>query len=236
MLLSYMDKYISIRQVLDNIIDHPLLKDISLERAINYTQSFIRILGCPRIFEEKTAIVEIKDYRGLIPCDLNDIIQVRTYSEYNKEDYKVFRHTTDNFHMSENKQDSFDLTYKVQGNIIYTSIKEGTIEIVYNAFAVDSNGYPLIPDNSCFINALELYIKKKHFTILFDTGKLNQAVYNQVCQDYAWAVGQAQSDLVRPTIDQMQSLTNSLNNLIPKISEHNNGFINLGTKEKIRIQ
>lgn len=231
-----MDRYISLRQILDDILDHPMLKDVSFERAVNYTQSFMRIVGCPRMFEEKTALVEIENYRGMIPCDFNDIIQVRTHSSCDRKNYRVFRHTTDSFHMSDNKQDSFDLTYKIQGNVIFTSIKEGTIEIAYNAFAVDSEGYPMVPDNSSFISALEFYIKKKHFNVLFDTGKISQPVWNQVCQDYAWAVGQAQSDLIRPTIDQMQAITNSLNTLVPRMSEHRSGFVDLGTKENIRLQ
>lgn len=231
-----MDRYISIKEILDNLLDHPLLKDISFERAVNYTVHFLRIVGCPRIFEEKTTLVEIENYRGTLPCDLNDIIQVRTYHNCDRKNYRVFRYSTDNFHLSKNKQDSFDLTYKTQGNVIFTSIKEGIIEIAYNAFAVDQDGYPLIPDNSSFINALELYIKKKHFTILFDTNKISPQVYNQVCQDYAWAVGQAQSDLIRPTIDQMQSLTNSLNTLIPRVTEHSTGFVNNGSMEKIKLQ
>lgn len=229
-----MDKYISLKQVLDDILDHPMLKDVSFERAVNYTVHFMRIVGCPRMFEEKTALVEIKNYRGQLPCDFNDIIQVRTHSSCDRKNYGVFRHTTDSFHMSNNKQDSFDLTYKIQGNVIFTSMKEGTIEIAYNAFAIDSDGYPLIPDNSSFIRALELYIKKQTFTVLFDLGKINQVVYQNVCQEYAWAVGAAQSDLVRPTIDQMESITNMLNTLIPRVSEHSNGFVNLGTRELIR--
>lgn len=231
-----MDKYISLRVIMDNILDHPMLRDVSLERAINYTQSFIRILGCPRMFEEKTALVEIENYRGMVPCDFNDIIQVRTHSSCDRKNYKVFRHTTDSFHMSDNKQDSFDLTYKIQGNVIFTSIKEGTIEIAYNAFAVDSEGYPMVPDNSSFISALEFYIKKKRFNILFDEGKISQAVWNQVCQDYAWAVGQAQSDLIRPTIDQMESITNMLNTLVWRVTEHKSGFVNSGSAEKIKLQ
>lgn len=230
-----MDRYISLKQVLDDILEHPMLKDITFERAVNHTVHFMRVLGCPRMFEEKTAIVEIEDYRGVIPCDFNDIIQVRIHSKCNNN-RRVFRHTTDSFHMSENKQDSFDLTYKIQGNIIFTSIKKGTIEIAYNAFKTDSEGYPMIPDNSCFINALELYIKKKAFTVLFDTGKISPAVFNQVCQDYAFAVGQAQSDLIRPTIDQMQSITNSLNTLIWRVNEHKSGFKNLGNQELIKLQ
>lgn len=230
-----MIKYISIKEILDNLLDHPMLKDVSFERAVNYTQSFMRIVGCPKMFEEKTAIIEIEDYRGVLPCDFNEIIQVRTHNTCNNN-YKVFRYSTDNFHMSENKQDSFDLTYKIQGNVIFTSMKEGTIEIAYNAFAIDSEGYPLIPDNSAFIRALELYIKKQCFTVLFDLGQINQAVYHNVCQEYAWAVGQAQSDLIRPTIDQMQAITNSLNTLIWRTTEHNNGFVNNGSTEKIKLQ
>ena len=133
------------------------------------------------------------------------------------------------------KQDSPDYTYKIQGTVIFTSLKEGTIEIAYRAIAVDDEGYPLIPDRSAFTRALELYIKKQCFTILFDLGKINQAVYNNVQQEYAWAVGQAQADLIKPSIDEMQSITNALNTLIPRTNEHSKGFITTGNMERIKV-
>lgn len=226
------NRYISIKQVLDDILDHPLLKDVSFERAINYTVNFLRLVGCPNIFNERVDTVEIKDYRGIIPCEFESIIQVRVCGgQYNGT---VLRHTTDSFHMSENYKNSYDMTYKIQGNIIYTTLKQGTIEIAYRAFAVDEDGYPLIPDNSSFIQALEFYIKKKHFTILFDQEKIKPVIYNQVCQDYAFAVGQAQTSLIMPTLDQMESITNILNTLVPRVNEHRSGFINSGVKEKLR--
>lgn len=227
-------RYISIRQILDDILDHPMLKDLTFERAINHVVHFMRIVGMPDIFNEKTEKVEIKDYRGLLPCDFDKVIQVRMCGGVN--DKAVFRGTTDSFHMSDNKEESFDFTYRLQGNIIFTSIKCGTIEIAYRSFEVDHDGFPMIPDSSPFIQALELYIKKKHFTVLFDQGKVTPQVYNNVCQEYAWYVGQAQSDLVRPTMDQMQSFTNMFNTLVPRTNEHSRGFINTGTKEKIRVQ
>lgn len=231
-----MHNYISIHQILSDILDHPMLKDVSFERAVNYTVQFISKVGCPRMFEEKTALINIENYRGALPCDYNEVIQVRLLSQCNGRSEGVFRYATDSFHTSEVKHHSYDLTYKIQGNAIFTSIKDGTIEIAYNAFVVDSDGYPMVPDNSSFIEALELYIKKKHFNVLFDTGKITPQVYNQVCQDYAWAVGQAQSDLIRPTIDQMQAITNSWNTLIPRMSEHSYGFKENGTQEKIKLQ
>lgn len=225
-----MNRYISIKVVLDNVLDHPLLKDVSLERAVNHAVNFIRIVGCPNLYAEKTEVIKIKDYRGVLPCDLDEIIQVRKYSG----DHETIRYSTDTFHMSNSKVGSSDLTYKVQGGIIFTSIKEGDIEISYRAIPIDKDGYPLIPDNSMFLRALELYIKKQCFTVLFDLGKITPQVYNNVLQEYAWAVGQAQSDLVRPSIDQMIAITNMWNKLIPGVTrDTNNGFKYEGTEEKI---
>lgn len=232
-----MVNYISIRQVLDDLLDHPLLQDLSLERAVNYAIHFIQIVGVPNEFEEKTALINIENYRGCLPCDYYDMMQVRTYKE---GEYcpRVFRYTTDSFHHSPNKGDSdtWDLTYKLQNSIIYTSIKEGTIEIAYHAVKVDKEGYPMIPENSSFIQALELYIKKKVFTILFDQGKINNAVLQNTQQEYAWAVGQAQRDLTMPTIDQMESISNMWTQLLQRNNEHSKGMKPLGRREYIKLQ
>ena len=128
------------------------------------------------------------------------------------------------------------MTYKLQGQAIYTSMKNGIIEIAYHAIPVDCDGYPMIADNSSFREALELYITKRRYKILFDTGKIRGDVYSSTCQDYAFAVGQAQTSLIMPTIDEMESITNSWNTLIPRVTEHNMGFINNGSKETFKQQ
>lgn len=235
-----MTKYISIKQVLDDLLEHPLLQDLSFERAVNYAVHFIQIVGVPNEFEEKTALVNIENYRGCLPCDYYDMIQVRTYKE-GEHCPKVFRYASDNFHYSSEKEpngnsDNGDLTYKLQNNAIYTSLKEGVIEVAYHAIKVDDEGYPMIPENSSFIQALELYIKKKVFTILFDQGKINNAVLQNTQQEYAWYVGQAQRDLNMPTIDQMESISNMWTQLLQRTNEHSKGMKSLGKREFIRIQ
>lgn len=227
-----MERYISIKEVLDNLLDNPLLQDLTLERVVSYTVDFIRKVGMPKAYIEKIANLEIKEYRALLPCDFHKMIQVRTFKNGCSQ---VFRSSTDNFHLSENKGYSHDLTYKLQGQIIYTSIKEGTIEIAYQAIPVDCDGYPMIADNSSFREALELYITKKRYKVLFDTGKIRGDVYSSTCQDYAFAVGQAQTSLIMPTIDEMESITNSWNTLIPRVTEHRMGFINNGSQESLKL-
>ena len=226
-----MDKFISIKEVMDDLLDHPLLQDLTFERVINYTIHFIRIVGMPKLFTEKTATLEIQDYRASLPCDYVNIIQVRTREP---GAWRYFRSSTDTFHMSNDKSNSSDLTYKIQGSVIFTSIKEGTIEISYRALPIDCEGYPMIPDDSSFIRALEAFITTKKFKILFDLGEMSQVAYDNNRREYAFAVGQAQSRLVMPSIDEMESITNMWNTLIPRVTQHSTGFVNNGTKELIR--
>ena len=93
-------------------------------------------------------------------------------------------------------------------------------------------------ENKALINehGLSFLIEKDGKKILFDTGKIRGDVYNSTCQDYAFAVGQAQTSLIMPTIDEMESITNSWNTLIPRVTEHKMGFINNGSKEILKVQ
>jgi hypothetical protein len=51
--------------------------------------------------------------------------------------------------------------YKIQGNYIQTSFEQGFIKLHYLTIPVDKQGYPLIPDNDAFKQALEWYVLKR---------------------------------------------------------------------------
>ena len=211
--------YISIRQILDDLLDDDMMKGLSLERAVNYAVEFVRVVGMPDVFEEKIEEVEIKNYRGTLPCDFFEVIQVKAKKgpEYLAMESPFLNDTM--------------YAYKIKGNIIFTSVKEDTLLIAYRAMLLDCDGYPLIPDNGTFARALELYIQKRYFTKLFNSGKINLNVLQNVQQEYAFYVGQAQNDLIRPTIDQAQSFTNMWTTLIQRVHKHSDGFSTLNLPE-----
>lgn len=224
--------YTSIRLIMDRITRHPLLEDIPFETVVDYAAEFMKIVGTPPSFLEKVAKIDINDYRGILPCDYYQVIQVRIIDKDKR--MGAFRYSTDSFHMSNIKPEHGGLTYKIQGTCIFTSIEKGQIEMAYMAIPLDDEGYPLIPDNSSYSRALELYIKLQRFTILFDEGKINPQVLSNTQQQYAWAVGQAQTDLIRPTIDQMEAISNMWNKLLPdSTKDHDHGYLHEGTKEHI---
>ena len=220
------EQYINIKVVLDRILRHPLMQDLSLETAVDYTIDFMRIVGMPRMFTEKVVRIPIDKYRALLPCDYYQTIQVRIPGG------PALVYSTDSFHMN-NKGNSS--TYKIQGNIIYTSIESGELELAYLAISTDADGYPLLPDNSSFTRALELYIKKQWFTILFDLGKITSAVLQNTQQEYAWAVGDCQSEFNRMSIDQMEAFSNSWRTLILRDHQHSSGFIGDGSRQTLNI-
>ena len=216
---------------MDRITRHPLLQDIPFETVVDYSVDFMRIVGAPASFMEKTQVLKVERYRAALPCDFYEMIQVRLMGQEVKP---AFRYSSDSFHMSPNKPQFSDLTYKVQGNVIFTSIENGEIEVAYRALPTDEEGYPVLPDNSSYTRALQAYIKKEWFTIQYDLGKINVQVMNKADQDYAWAVGQAQTALIKPTIDQMETISNMWNKLLPdRTRDHSTGFLHEGTREHI---
>lgn len=76
-------QYVSLRIILDKILRHPLLQDISLETAADYTVDFMRIMGVPSIFEDSVTPepIEVSNHKGLLPCDIYDIKQVRYWKK-----------------------------------------------------------------------------------------------------------------------------------------------------------
>lgn len=220
------EQYINIKVILDKILRHPLMQDLSLETAVDYTIDFMRIVGMPRMFTEKVVSITVDKYRALLPCDYYQTIQVRIPGGH------ALVYSTDSFHM-DNKGNSS--TYKIQGNIIYTSIESGELELAYLAISTDEDGYPLLPDNSSFTRALELYIKKQWFTILFDLGKITPAVLQNTQQEYAWAVGDCQSEFNRMSIDQMEAFSNSWRTMILRDHQHSSGFIGNGSRQTLNI-
>lgn len=217
--------YISIRQILDDLLADDMMKGLSLERAVNYAVEFIRVVGMSPIFESKVECIHIDNYRGELPCDFYEVIQV-------KDPHGLAYLSSEGSFSNENKPGGYiSLTYNIKGNVIFTSTKDKDVEVAYRAIKVDDEGFPLIPDNGIFARALELYIQKRYFTILFNSSKIPLNVLQNTQQEYAFYVGQAQSDLVRPNLDQMESIKNMWNTLIPRMHKHAEGFRSINAPE-----
>lgn len=238
--------YISIGRVLDNLTDHPMLNEITLEQVIRHTIRFIGLHGYPKLYQDKLAVVPIEEYRGLLPCDLVSVVQVRDCTTG-----QCMRSMTDNFVPGlRNTASSDDLspqevryremqafrerTFKTQGMVIFTSFPEGEVEISYKAIPQDEEGLPLLPDNENFLAALEAYIKKKVFQVKFDMGKIPVSVYQEAKQEYALLAAQLRDEFTVPSVSEFEAYSRAMTHLIPRVRQFDSGFRDLGDREYIR--
>ena len=230
-------QYINIRRVLDELHRHPLLSGLTLEQVVSYVVSFIGIFGMPKLYQDKEEVLHIEDFRAKLPCDLISINQIKECKTG-----VCLRSMTDNFMPREHYDRSAcykipqELSFKTQGQVLYVSFKTGDVSVSYKAIPVDKDGFPLLIDNPVFLKALEAYIKREAFTILFDMGKIAPAVLQNTQQQYAWLAGQLQSEFTIPSQSEMESISRMWNTLIQRTSEFNNGFSSLGNKEYIKLQ
>ena len=224
--------YINIRELLSRVLRHPLLQDFTLEQAIQYTIDFIGIFGLPDFYEGKEAVIDIHDYRGKLPCDLVEITMVKEC----KTDMPL-RSMTGVFNPGDKYYNFLqqEPQFKTQGRVIITTIPECKVKVAYKSIPVDEEGLPLLIDNPKYLKALELYVRCQLFTILFDMGRISPQVLQHTEQEYSWAAGQLEEEFKIPSLSEMESITNMLNQMIVRKSEFYNCFERLGNKSFWKI-
>ena len=222
----------SLKEVIGKVKRHKLLATLPEDTIVDDTIEFLRIMGLEETFEDKIAIIDIENYRGLLPEDFYEMIQVRTYNENKDIPPIYFRTTLDTFYKSSRLWDKVAYTYKIQGRVIFCSpLKEGKLEVAYKALELDECGLPLIPDDAKFIRAIVAYIKMVHFTDLFDEGQITLQSLQNAQQEYTWAAAACSTSMKMPSLDDMEAISNMFNSHIRPVFSHHNAYSTAGNKE-----
>lgn len=121
--------------------------------------------------------------------------------------------------------------YKIQGNYIQTSFECGYVKLHYLTIPVDKDGYPLIPDNDAFKNALEWYILKR----LIGAGYAHPVfTYQYAEQQFEKYAARGINEISYYTPDGAARLNRSFVRLIPPYSYFDDFNINNEQPEYLR--
>ena len=124
-----------------------------------------------------------------------------------------------------------DLTYVVTSNYIKTNIETGYIMMAYQAIPTDNKGYPMIPDDASFIEAIYWYIVMKLYYPQWVGGQIRDAVYYDARRSWNYFSKQAYGNALMPNTDSLESIKNSWLRLVPELNEHASGFSTLGQSQ-----
>jgi len=240
-------KYVSVETIISKVY-----RDLGMTGAIEYGDALewageaMELIGANNYLIESVKEVYVSDYRGCLPIELFQIITIGaspvaddTPQEECREskNFTQMRYSTDANHhwYCDGSGDSgciSDLTYKVNDNFIFTNFKTGYIKIAMISMPVDDRGFPRIPDDAKFKEAVAAHIKWRLGFIQWSRGKMPAGVYQKLEADRDWYIGAAQNRAVMPGIDMMESIKNNWLRLIPKINQHADGFKSAGIAEQ----
>lgn len=228
-------QFTSIQRVLDNLKEDENMQTLTLEQVVRHTIRFMEKFGYPKFYEDKQEDIEIHEFRGLLPCDLISIVQVK-----DTKNGICMRSMTDSFFPEESEDKIFrrsipyEGSWKTQGRVIYTSFPEGKVTVAYKATKVDDDGFPMLIDNEVYLDALEAYITLKIYTAKFRAGKIAAGILQEVQQSYAVSAKLLETEMSTPSCSEAESMTRYFNSLIPRVREFERGFKHLGDRQYIR--
>lgn len=286
----------SIKNVISKVIrDLQYNKDFPWQNAVEWGAEALQHIGAYAQFEKKCGKIIVTNYKGELPCDFHQLLQVsynnrplvpgvgsfsslmdtQCYNKTKDVDLSVYEQAAintlteqidaleqalqaaidvavieslnnsinqkkDELLMVLNHQSAVgaNATYNVQHNYwvnnhhIKTSFKNGTIFIAYMAIPVDDDGFPLIPDDISYREALYRYITMKLMYPSYLQGKLRDRQWDEMVQSWHNYCAQARGAANMPDIGMLENLKNQWVRLMPNINQFNTFFNNLNTQEE----
>jgi hypothetical protein len=131
---------------------------------------------------------------------------------------------------------SGDYTYVITPGYIKTALKDGYLMLSYQAVPTDTEGYPMIPDDESFEEAIYWYINMKLTYPEWKMGRVRDAVYYDAKSSWNYYRKQAYGNAMMPNIDQLEAIKNAWLRLVPEINEHGNAFSTLNERQVIYNQ
>jgi len=122
--------------------------------------------------------------------------------------------------------------YIIENGYIKTSFKSGKICVSYKAFPLDEEGYPMVPDDVSYREAMFWYIFKQMLLKGFDKPNIKMD-YNYADQKWRYYCTQARNAANYPDIDRYEAFMNQWVRLIPNINRHADNFEELNKRENL---
>lgn len=244
---------VSCRQVIAKIFTDLDLQEES-HRVVDFVEwigeGMMKIGAFPSFVTKVTGkdgfpLLEIDDYQAKLPSDLYTVNQV-AYSKTNQGPFYPMRYAAGSFSShntmtapttvttSDNNdyqpstqsgtQFSGDYYYSIAGNWVKTNIRAGYLLISYQAIPTDEDGYPMIPNDVSFFEALYWYVNMKITYPQWKNGQVRDAVYYDAKSSWNYYRKQAYGNAMMPNGDQLESIKNTWIRLIPEINADKNFY------------
>jgi len=232
-------KYVDFDLVIERVYDNPVFNDISYGDALEWAYQAMAKIGTTLPYTSKVTDgneeinhpdpVLVENYRAAIPHDVYMIEQIRdweTKTPYSQSAYI--------YHEASNKANTIsnELTFTINNSFIFTSNKEGFLEISYWAFPTTCDGKPAIPDSERYIDGIVKYIKYREAEKLWITERLSENKFRYFEQEWLFQVNSAFGALTVPDYAKAELILRNSTRMIQTPNAFNNGFMQLNPQQR----
>ena len=247
------EKRISVKEIIAKVYrDLQLTDEVNWEDMIEWCGEALEHIGTFGQTDKKLCELTVTNGKTHLPCDFLAVQQIsyngaplmRSGSTIGNSATTSAPATTDQTTLSnvgtDTVSDNNDIytnyaTYTIDPVYIKTSFTEGTIWLSYTAFPLDDDGFPEVPDDVSFREALFNYIVKKLKYIDYLNGQMPRRVYLDLERAWEFSCKQAAAKMQMPSIDQMESMKNWSLRLLPSIDDWSGYFKDFGSQQRLNL-
>ena len=164
--------------------------------------------------EKVEAVGGIDNYQLPMPSNYREILGITSVDRM-----YTYRYDSEFALLDPNRELDNEDQYRYQesGGILHFPIKTGTVLITYTALPLDEEGFPMIPDNISFKEAITKYCIKKLKYSDWLAGRINDNTYIKLENDWNFYCRQAKAVAITPNVDKMDELITLWKSIIPNV-------------------
>jgi hypothetical protein len=160
-----MIKYISSKALIGRFIQECGIEETNFASQVPiWIEDAIQIMGVPKYYVYKNKLINIDRKQGLIPCDIEFLhsVYVAKDNDFSNMNYIRRLYIRDapiinqNVHIPQTNHHSA----VISGRYIYTTFDKGVVYMIYKGVPCDNEGYPLVPNDAQFNEAIRYYFIK----------------------------------------------------------------------------
>lgn len=240
---------ISIKNIIAKVYqDLDLSTEIDIGMLIEWSAEVLGKINVYQQLDTKYDKLKVCNYKVEIPCDLvylNRVgyngIQLSKVSggdtyfptakpKYNMDPQSVNMNKLANEAFLYGMSYSFNKTnetFIMENGWFKTSFKEGELDIQYQSLPVDDEGFPLVPDDESYRDAIFWYIAHKYFYIKSISEDRFWRFYKDAEEKFRYYVNQAGANAMMPDIFTLENIKRNYLQLLPKVNSYDRFFSDL---------
>lgn len=223
-------KYESVYTILEKLYrDYDHQEELDIWDVVEWAAEALELIGAGQQYEKRVAELEIKNSMSPLPCNFHSqpiasykgrpmnyatgsfaplIINPEDSSENVINGFPV---SGDNFPATENSSSEISdkqipNTFYVRDGVFVTNIPEGVVVLEYRGTKVDNEGFPMIPDNQYYREAITTYCQMKIDRRDWRKKRISKEVYAESKQDWQWFCGGARGSANMPNLSYSEAI------------------------------